>query len=1143
MISNLLRSRQQDKNGNEVSNSAGARNEEKSDDEDHAQADLESVASSKVKETIGQVASTVDEEEAETSGTAGAEICVDSFDELRLDAVQAQAANAAWVLFINTAESREAAGEAIYAALFEGAPSLQSLFTTPRAVQALRFMNGLASFVTNLDNPPKLKILVETLGFGHLHLDVTIPRVVIFRDAILDMFTVELGDKFVTAARDAWRRMLNYVGGAIIFVKSHYADRVTLLLASWKVANDSGANDDKFKILDAGDMDAAKVEEVTEQQDKKSLWQRLTGRGGGGEGGEKSQDGDQTGKEAKGKTAMSASQVPKTYDDMFRFNAAVMGFGTNAWMNEVLGCFDNIVRNVSNSARLQEECDILVLRISKVVSGAVNFNEYKSCMLASLRSLLPKDWSTAHEVAWSWLWENVERLLTKTLGYPRKWEKALGKFIKAFDETALFELRKDIYSRFFSANAAGQDYFKQSNTYLHFIADRIIDMTQEIYANPVKMVDDVSALGLRHVGYGIPTELFGPFVTACVEAVQSVCNDEDTIESFRWSLALIGKMLVRTITEGSTIVMKAINSNSSKQIRKAITCAPRGDRANWMLIVQVGTQSISPLSWSIESGAVEAARQLITDLLTFRADRDRYYYGMDQLFKRHPDIVQRLCNEAPVLLPTLFDGLIWRSRLTENGFRRVNYYLRHLLIDSDDKFSPTLSWIAKTRDANLVCHPVVVLLTDTVWGKVACQTFLHRKSWFLFTLLVFLAAQSILRHVNPDDKQSFDRNLVFALRIFIYGVSMTQMVYTHAHKWHKAWKKSDFNWYFGKVPLPRYLDNWQEAIRFILMLILIGMLTIEPIIWCFGDKDGELFTEECKASENIEFTYSFFSMCAMFLYFVLLLDLAVLSTQVSAYVLVCIRMTSEVSLFLLALFGCTLAFSCSISVVKHTQSDFKGIHKGFLTLLEIAMSMYSGAHYETYEKDPTVLVCVFVFLFLVTIFLMNMLIAQLTCAYESVYNDMLGYARLERVEIIVVTMPMVSPRNWEKFKQNLALDEKTEFNVGDVGVTGGLQVLEPASANPTTKDAIKRFGGSTSVEMPWPADDEGEGDETEKFERMEKLIQKALKRLTKSGSGKGANSRSASGSGSGEDKQASHSSSKESDESGAGSNSGFDGDN
>ena len=55
-------------------------------------------------------------------------------------------------------------------------------------MHAIKFTNGLAGFVTALDDPEKLKVLVQTLGLGHLHLDVTVPRAVIFRDAILDLF-------------------------------------------------------------------------------------------------------------------------------------------------------------------------------------------------------------------------------------------------------------------------------------------------------------------------------------------------------------------------------------------------------------------------------------------------------------------------------------------------------------------------------------------------------------------------------------------------------------------------------------------------------------------------------------------------------------------------------------------------------------------------------------------------------------------------------------------------------------------------------------------------------------------------------------------------------------------------------------------
>ena len=70
-------------------------------------------------------------------------------------------------------------------------------------------------------------------------------------------------------------------------------------------------------------------------------------------------------------------------------------------------------------------------------------------------------------------------------------------------------------------------------------------------------------------------------------------------------------MLVRTINEGATIVMKAINKNTGKSMRQAVGLAPRGKRTIRMLNVTVGTQSISPLMWSLESGAIVSSAAIL----------------------------------------------------------------------------------------------------------------------------------------------------------------------------------------------------------------------------------------------------------------------------------------------------------------------------------------------------------------------------------------------------------------------------------------------------------------------------------------------------------------------------------------------------
>ena len=59
---------------------------------------------------------------------------------------------------------------------------------------------------------------------------------------------------------------------------------------------------------------------------------------------------------------------------------------------------------------------------------------------------------------------------------------------------------------------------------------------------------------------------------------------------------------------------------------------------------------------------------------------------------------------------------------------------------------------------------------------------------------------------------------------------------------------------------------------------------------------------------------------------------------------------------------------------------------------------------------------------------------------------------------------------------------------------------------------IRRFGGSTSPSAQWPEEENAGDDEEDRFERMERLIDKAMKRMTssrgnkKKGPGGGSNS-------------------------------------
>merc|ERR1712217_643786 len=267
------------------------------------------------------------------------------------------------------------------------------------------------------------------------------------------------------------------------------------------------------------------------------------------------------------------------------------------------------------------------------------------------------------------------------------------------------------------------------------------------------------------------------------------------------------------------------------------------------------------------------------------------------------------------------------------------------------------------------------------------------------------------------------------------------------------------------------------------------------------------------------FTYSVFAMIATLLYFALIIDLSVFSTRVSAFVLVCFRVLSEVYLYLVALSFLIGTYASAVSALDQEDKDFAGIPISALSLMKIAFGMFGGTHYDILEEDPALLAAVVFYIICANIFLFNLLIAQLNCSYAATYQDMVGFARLNRGKIVTEAMISVSSKRWEKFMSSLHLEDPCEFGEGDIGLAGGIQLTEPASLNITTVDMIRRFGGSTSPAAQWPEEDQAGDDEEDRFERMERLIEKAMKRLTSSGAKKKGGGGGASSAGQGSSDQ------------------------
>ena len=233
-----------------------------------------------------------------------------------------------------------------------------------------------------------------------------------------------LGGSFTPPARAGFYNLMNYVGSAFMYVNHEYSERIKLVLSSWNAVQKTTA--ESYARADAVDAESQAEESVHEDaeptvkkpQEPKNI---------------KEVKEQQKGKETKeAETTMLKMdpevkvdmKIPTSFNEMILFNASVMGFGGSHWMKIMLVQFDDMVRSVGNFCRLQEECDVMCLVLAKY-KGPIELPEFKAVVLASLRSLLPDKWDSEHEVAWCWLWENMEGLLRASLGKPAVQELSL----------------------------------------------------------------------------------------------------------------------------------------------------------------------------------------------------------------------------------------------------------------------------------------------------------------------------------------------------------------------------------------------------------------------------------------------------------------------------------------------------------------------------------------------------------------------------------------------------------------------------------------------------------------------------------------------------------------------------------------------
>ncbi|CAL1127382.1 unnamed protein product [Cladocopium goreaui] len=863
--------------------------------------------------------------EVEGQSTAGNSNFGETMNVLKMNSTDITLLRTSFDLLLHAmGNDREAVGDAIYGTKIGALVAIKDSFTTPRAVVSLRFFNCFRLLLEKAEDPDELKIYVETLAFKHLQSEITERRVDSVIDAFLELLTQNV-PKLPPGSHAAWRTMLSYCGSCYRFVGDSYGERLRVIKEDWAIVQQA----------------SSKKEDKEEKE--------------GQEGEKENKEGEEEEEDNRDAGAETFS-----FGRMCAFSNEVMGQKTEGWMLELLQVFNVLVDMISSPVHLQEECDLLAINLI-TKSNNIDFEKFKPVMLAALRSLLPKQWSTLHENAWEWLWMTVARNLNESTMKVRAFKPYNGRMFSSLKEEQLDRFRTHIFTEFFARSQASQDLFKQSQSRLRYIADRVLQSSYDMFhKNKDETLDDLSALGLRHVGYGIPIELFGPFVEVCVNVmhplIQEFPNDcvstkmvwcpkdkahqiqekeipeHMMIEGFRWSIGLTARVLVRTIMDGSTAVMQAIHFDDSKRLRRALLDAPRVERAIWQLAVQVGSQSISPLFWSLRSGAHDTAKFMIQDVLTIRADRDHYYYGADELFRYQPNIADNILREAPFLAETLLEGLIWRSHKSQDNLRPVIYYLKHMLQDMDEEQMLSRALISYVRFNHpqpfgracepswepTIMHPILTFSLDLLWEKLAKRFFLMDRVLTMFNCIIFILAECILN--APTLMDHLVIKVLAGGRFLVYSVGFCRLLYWHSVQCCRACKDGALTRICG-VKIPQYLTRSSDILSLLLMMDLLAMMTVEPMFHCMGKPEEHpeheglgLIQYRCEEwTDEMSLLYEIFVILGVFLYVILILEVGSISVKLSEYRVLCLHAIEQVLLcfgvVLLAIFTFSFAIS------------------------------------------------------------------------------------------------------------------------------------------------------------------------------------------------------------------------------------------
>ncbi|CAK9101772.1 Retrovirus-related Pol polyprotein from transposon TNT 1-94 [Durusdinium trenchii] len=330
--------------------------------------------------------------------------------------------------------------------------------------------------------------------------------------------------------------------------------------------------------------------------------------------------------------------------------------------------------------------------------------------------------------------------------------------------------------------------------------------------------------------------------------------------------------------------------------------------------------------------------------------------------------------------------------------------------------------------------------------------------------------------------------ILAAARFLVYTVGFLRLLYWHISQTFIAYRSKALVKGCG-LWLPQYLTRGAAKISLLLCLTMLAMMTARKLRGMeFACVAVGVFSFRCDGwTDQMSLLYEIFVIIAVFLYVILIVEVGSVSIKLSEYRVLCLHAIEQVLLCFGVVLLTILTFAFAISGMTREAGgnglDLEWADVGTIisTLIRLSFgAMDIGSIQHVAEDSPLLIVVIILFMMMVYTFFFNLLVSQFCGVYTSLAADIKGHARLARGEIIIETFKAVKLTRWQKFMNALHLDQKVDFEQGDIGLAGGIKTFEPALAHPVAKDQIIRFGGRTESHLPWPEKIEGTVDTIER---------------------------------------------------------------